>query len=266
MTDTAGAPLAGLVSAIFALYENPAGGVPLWVDIKTVQVDAVGTFVVELGGTTELPLELCATEEPRWLGVQPTGQDEQLRVPFTCVPNALEVKGPDLRDTRLLSGFVLAGGEHGEGDLAATWSVEETTSAAPNVPPLLIPYRGVMADAAGAPIVGLLSAIFALYEEPSGGVPLWVDIKSVRAGSDGGYIVVLGETTEFPVDLFSTGAPRWLGVQPTGEDEQPRVRFTRAPHALKAGGVDLGERRPSECVLPSGEHRQGTDLRTNILY
>ena len=257
MTDSVGAPLAGVVSAIFALYENPAGGVPLWVDIKTVQVDAGGMYAVELGGTTELSVELCATGEPRWLGVQPTGQDEQPRVRFTCVPDALKARGADLRDTRLPSGFVLPGGEHGEGDLAATWSVEETTSAAPNVPPLLIPYRGVMTDSAGAPLVGRLIAIFALYEEPSGGVPLWVDIKSVRAGSDGGYTVVLGETTEFPVDLFVAGAPRWLGVQPTGEDEQPRVRFTRAPYALQARGVDLRDRRPSECVLPSGEHRHG---------
>ena len=85
---------------------------------------------------------------------------------------------------------------------------------------------------------------------------MYSDYPSAAKASVVAELNLLGETTEFPVDLFATGAPRWLGVQPTGEDEQPRVRFTRAPCALKAGGVDLGERRPAECVLPSGERRQ----------
>ena len=124
------------------------------------------------------------------------------------------------------------------GDLAAQRVAEETGSSALDVPPPLIPYRGVITDSSGEPLVGLVSAIFALYEEPSGGVPLWVDIKAVEAGPAGGYTVLLGGTTELPVDLFATGEIRWLGVQPEGEAEQPRVRFTGVPDALKARDTD----------------------------
>ena len=124
------------------------------------------------------------------------------------------------------------------GDLAAKRVAEETGSSALDVPPPLIPYRGVITDSSGEPLVGLVSAIFALYEEPSGGVPLWVDIKAVEAGAAGGYTVLLGGTTELPVDLFATGEIRWLGVQPEGEAEQPRVRFTGVPDALKARDTD----------------------------
>ena len=257
MTGSAGAPLVGSLSAIFALYEEPSGGVPLWVDIKTVQADAVGGYAVVLGGTTELPVDLFATGEPRWLGVQPAGEDEQPRVRFTNVPKALQARDADLLDRSQLSKFVL-GGEHPDGDRAATWSAAETRPSALIVSPPHVSYRGVMTDSAGAPLVGVLSAIFALYAKPSGGVPLWVDIKTVQADADGGYAVVLGGTTELPVDLFATGEPRWLGVQPAGEDEQPRVRFTRVPKAVKPRDANLLDRRPlSEFVLLRGEHSHG---------
>ena len=121
-------------------------------------------------------------------------------------------------------------------------------------PPPLILFNGAMTGASGEPIVGLVSAIFALYEEPAGGVPLWVDIQMVQADAAGGYLVQLGGATELPVDLFATGRALWLGVQPEGQDEQPRVRFTSVPYALKAGNADTLSGRPiADFVLVDGE-------------
>ena len=258
MTDASGAPLVGFISAIFALYTEPSGGVPLWVDIKAVRVDANGGYAVLLGGTTEFPVDLFATGETRWLGVQPDGEAEQPRIRFSGGPETPTTRDPAPLDDPLRSKLVLFGEEHGAGNAAATWATEDTTPAALPVPPPLVPYRGVMTDASGTPLVGLVSTIFALYEEPSGGVPLWVDIKAVRAGAAGGYVVLLGGTTEFPADLFVTGETRWLGVQPDGEDEQPRVRFTRMPCALRARDADPAGGRPlSEFVRVGGEYGAG---------
>jgi hypothetical protein len=109
---------------------------------------------------------------------------------------------------------------------------------APDAPsPLLVPHRGVMTTAAGAPLVGRVSTIFALYEAPTGGIPLWVDIKLVESDADGRYAVVLGETTPLPEDLFETGTARWLGVQPDGEAEQPRVRLMGTDDGVAETGV-----------------------------
>lgn len=127
---------------------------------------------------------------------------------------------------------------------AETAVAVDTTLPAPTAPSLTIPHRGVMTNGSGTPLVGLVTTIFALYAEPSGGVPLWVDIKAVEAGAGGGYVVTLGGTTEFPADLFTTGEPRWLGVQPDGEAEQPRVQFTRTPCAPPGQGCRPRGRTP----------------------
>ena len=60
---------------------------------------------------------------------------------------------------------------------------------------------------------------------------MWVDIQTVHTGAAGGYTVLLGSATQLPTDLLASGASRWLGVQPNGHSEQPRVEFaaTSAP-------------------------------------
>ncbi len=192
MTTAVGTPRVGLVTTIFALYQAPAGGIPLWVDIKMVQTSAAGAYTVWLGQPTPFPPDLFAAGAARWLGVQPEGDGEQPRLRITDTPCG--------RPTPVVP-----------------------SPATRTAPPPLIPYRGVLHDTAGVPLVGLVSAIFAFYEEAAGGLPLWVDIKTVQTGAAGGYTVLLGGTTEFPANLFTTGAARWLGVQPDGQAEQTRV-------------------------------------------
>ena len=125
-------------------------------------------------------------------------------------------------------------------------------------PPPLIPFTGAVTDATGAPLVGLVSAIFSLYEDPEGGVPLWVDIQTVQTDVAGGFLTLLGAATELPVDLFATSQALWLGVQPEGQAEQPRVRFLSVPYALKASDADtLGGRPLAEFMLVDGASADG---------
>ena len=266
MTDASGAPLVGLVSTIFALYDEPSGGIPVWVDIQAVQVGAVGGYTMLLGGTTELPVDLFATGETRWLGVQPDGEGEQPRVRL----EARQATSPGGRPLSTADAVTIGSSSHRVSSSSGTTSPSAQPHAAgaiePDavkdgeaVSPSLIPLRGVMTDASGAPLVGLVSTIFALYEEPSGGIPVWVDIQAVQAGAVGEYAVLLGETTELPVDLFATGETRWLGVQPDGEGEQPRVRL-EARHATALGGRPLST--ADAVTIGSSSHRVSSSRGT----
>src|SRR5712692_2180126 len=70
--DEQGQPRTGVVGVTFALYKEQEGGAPLWLETQNVQVDEQGQYSVLLGATKNegLPLELFASAEPRWLGVQ----------------------------------------------------------------------------------------------------------------------------------------------------------------------------------------------------
>ena len=147
---------------------------------------------------------------------------------------------------------------------AGTLGLAGAQTAETAAPPPVIRFGGVMTDAAGQPVTGLVSAIFALYAAPAGGVPLWVDIQAVQTDAAGRYVVLLGAATELWVDLFTTGEALWLGVQPEGQAEQPRVRFISVPYALKASDADtLGGRPLSEFVLLSGENGDPADSLTS---
>lgn len=71
-------------------------------------------------------------------------------------------------------------------------------------------------------------------------------------GQSPSYNVQLGSTlpNELPTDLFDSGEARWLGVQPEGQAEQPRVLLLSVPYALKAADADsLGGLPLSAFVL-----------------
>src|ERR1700688_4177842 len=72
LTDEHGKPRTGAVGVTFALYKGQEGGAALWVETQNVELDEQGRYTMLLGATKSegLPLELFATGEPRWLGVQ----------------------------------------------------------------------------------------------------------------------------------------------------------------------------------------------------
>ncbi len=91
---------------------------------------------------------------------------------------------------------------------------------------------------------------FAIYAEENGGAPLWQETQTVAVDADRRYTVQLGATTSgLPADLFPSDQPRWLGVQPQGGLEQPRVLLVSVPYAIKAGEADkLAGHSPSDFV------------------
>jgi hypothetical protein len=79
---------------------------------------------------------------------------------------------------------------------------------------------------------------------------------------DGRFNALLGSAAPdgLPVDLFSSGQPRWLGVRfnRAGEAEQPRVQLASVPYALKAIDADsLGGKPASAYALADAWMRTG---------
>ena len=93
---------------------------------------------------------------------------------------------------------------------------------------------------------------FAIYRQPEGGAPIWVETQNVNADTKGQYSVLLGSTTAtgVPVDLFSAEEERWLGVQIQGQQEEARILLVSVPYAFKAHEAEtLAGRSISDFVL-----------------
>src|SRR5260370_4291704 len=123
-----------------------------------------------------------------------------------------------------------------------------SASAGPAAVPRLIKFSGTLLDAQGPPRKGPVGITFAIYKEQEGGAALWMETQNVELDEQGHYSVLLGATKPegLPLELFTTGEPRWLGVQVDlpKELEQPRVLLVGVPYALKAADPDTLRGKP----------------------
>jgi len=126
--------------------------------------------------------------------------------------------------------------------LAAGQSVTRENSV-----PTMVKFSGTV-QGAHSHIIGIT---FALYKDEQGGSPLWMETQSVNLDSNGRYSVQLGATLPvgLPREVFESGDARWLGVQPEGQAEQPRVLLLSVPYALKAGDAQTLGGLPASAFL-----------------
>jgi hypothetical protein len=117
--------------------------------------------------------------------------------------------------------------------------------------PRLVNFSGKTADAQGKTITGIAGVTFAIYKDQSEGAALWLETQNVQADAKGNYTVQLGATKPdgLPLDLFSSGEARWLGVSINGGTEQPRVLLLSVPYALKALDADTLGGRPASAFM-----------------
>jgi hypothetical protein len=127
--------------------------------------------------------------------------------------------------------------------------------------PRLVWFSGTFQPADGQPPQSVETVTVAVYRDREGGEPVWQETQTVPVRAGGRYDILLGSTTSdgMPLDLFTAGEPRWIGVRVLrgGESEQPRVHLASVPYALKAADADtLGGKPASAYVLaeplPSG--------------
>jgi Chaperone of endosialidase len=128
LRDLAGKPLTGPVDVSFALYQNQAGGEPLWFETQTVQADSLGNYTVLLGAMHEtgVPIELFTSGEAHWLGVQVGNLPEQPRVLLLSVPYALKAGDAETLGGKPASAFMLAP-ESGSGSSSSGTKTGSTT-------------------------------------------------------------------------------------------------------------------------------------------
>jgi hypothetical protein len=98
---------AGPAGVTFSVYAEQEGGVPLWSETQNVDVDAEGRFMVILGAMEDIPLEIFASGEARWLSIQRIPEAEQPRILLAAVPYALKAADADTLGGKPLSAFVL---------------------------------------------------------------------------------------------------------------------------------------------------------------
>jgi hypothetical protein len=112
--------------------------------------------------------------------------------------------------------------------------VSECTQAVPH----FVKFNGALRTPAVVPRSGVVAIKFVIYGAATGGTPLWQEVQNTLVDPQGRYEVMLGVTgTEgIPSALFTSGEPRWLGVQALlpGEEEQPRILLVSVPYAVEA--------------------------------
>jgi hypothetical protein len=119
------------------------------------------------------------------------------------------------------------------------------------VVPKLVNFSGRAADMQGKAIAGIAGVTFAIYRDQSEGAPLWLETQNVTADAKGNYTVQLGATKPdgLPLELFSSGEARWLGVRVNGGEEQPRVLLLSVPYALKAADAETVGGLPASAFV-----------------
>jgi len=117
----------------------------------------------------------------------------------------------------------------------------ETQRCTPQIPHV-IKFSGRLKNLAGEPRRDIVGLTFAIYPNSSGGAALWQENQNVQLDQQGRYAVLLGSSTlgGVPIDLFSSGEPRWLGVQVqgTGELEEARILMVSVPYAFEAANAE----------------------------
>ena len=124
-------------------------------------------------------------------------------------------------------------------------------AARDSVVPTNVKFNSTLNDINGKPLTGTVGVTFLLYKEQTGGAPLWMETQNVQADRNGHYSVMLGSATShgLPAEAFFVGEARWLGIQPSGQAEQPRVVLASVPYALKALDAETLGGRPASAFM-----------------
>jgi hypothetical protein len=127
------------------------------------------------------------------------------------------------------------------------------------VPPHLVNCSGVLRNINRKPLTGITGVTFLLYKAEQGGSPIWIETQNITPDRNGKYAVTLGSTQldASLSDSFANGEARWLGVQISGQDEQPRVLLVSVPYAMKAGDAQTIAGLPPSAFVLANSGKQG---------
>jgi len=136
--------------------------------------------------------------------------------------------------------LVCAAGVFAQQDQPGANPSSATASGAVTAVPRLVKFSGMLRGLTGKPLTGPVEIDFAIYKEPTDAMPLWQEVQTLPLDEQGRYAVLLGVTQAggLPMELFTSGEARWLGVEVRGAEPPPRTLLVSVPYALKAGDAE----------------------------
>jgi hypothetical protein len=139
-----------------------------------------------------------------------------------------------------------------------------TTQPASTSVPRLVGFSGIVKDTQGKALSGQQSVTFSLFAEQEGGTALWSETQLVTADAQGHYAVYLGASNQagLPLDIFSSGAARWLAIEAAGAAETARILLVGVPYALKAADADTLGGKPASAFMTVPTAVAQTDVLT----
>jgi fibronectin-binding autotransporter adhesin len=139
-----------------------------------------------------------------------------------------------------------------------------TSSSVAITVPRLIRISGAVHDAGGSALIGTSQITFSLYIHQKDDQAAWQETQIVSLDSTGHYAVLLGGATAngLPLEIFSGGQARWLGVRADGQAEQPRILLLSVAYALKAADSDMLGGRPASAYALAAEDASAQQPQT----
>jgi|GEM_PF-1601328 len=101
--------------------------------------------------------------------------------------------------------------------------------------PGLMDFQGTLTDDIGMAMDTTVSMAFSIYDDSTGGIPVWTEEQPAVVVNGGVFSVLLGRVNAISDTVFSE-PDRWLGVQVGMDPElEPRQRIASVGYAFRAG-------------------------------
>lgn len=241
LKDVNGKPIIGITGATFSLYKDEQGGAPVWVETQNIVPDKNGRYTVTLGITKpEGSLADSFTNgEPRWLGVQVSGEQELPRVLLVAVPYALKAGDAETIGGLPPSAFVLANSAH-----AAT-SLNHSSAPASTNPP---GANTTTVPPANPPVTGKGTVNF---------LPMWDKTSDIINS------VIFQKTSQIGIGTISPAAT--LDVNGKGDVRDTLTLFPKSTDStLAVNGTTFKISNTGAVTFVSGQKFPGTGTITGI--
>ena len=108
----------------------------------------------------------------------------------------------------------------------------------------------------GSPVTATQLMVFSIYNQESGGSPLWAETHTSVDVINGSFYVVLGSVTPIPSSI-ATSVTLWLEISVEGESLTPRSQLNTVPYGFKA--------EESDHAIES-DHASTAELATHATY
>lgn len=105
--------------------------------------------------------------------------------------------------------------------------------------PRLINYQGYITDADGVPANGTKQVVFRMYENETGGVPLWSEEHTIVA-QNGVFTVLLGSMPGSSLDNVPFDKQYYLEIVVDGVQLNSRLALASAAYAIRSSSTDNG--------------------------